>query len=235
MAPCPRGTPTIKPYISLQHTGNTLGRPITKRLYLEHVDGFEQFLIGGTADGPVDFGPPTTEGAYYFVEYVSGAFNECVGDRPVRRPPIATRNILTGNRRYGRNRWDHYRRSALPVPRGEDDPQRGPVQKIGAAGDRIEVASELLLVSNTTGAAITLTSPVEGGEDGEFVTIMNVGTDDVLLQDQATSPQSNLRLVSSRVKLGPRHSIELVYLFSVRSDPTDRGDWVQVGNVVPVL
>ena len=91
------------------------------------------------------------------------------------------------------------------------------------------------IAGNTSGAAITLRSVFEDGEDGEFVTIINVGTDDVMLQDQTASPDSNLRLVASRVKLGPRHSIGLVYLSSVKAHAMDRGDWVQIGNVVPVL
>src|SRR5207237_2021462 len=116
---CPRPTPALKPYISMQHTSQYPGRP-NKRLYLEQVGGFEQFLIGGTADGPFNFGPPTTAGAYYSVEYVASAFDECVDGHKRRRPPIATRNILTENRRYARNRWDHYKRSALLLPRGGD-------------------------------------------------------------------------------------------------------------------
>lgn len=95
-------------------------------------------------------------------------------------------------------------------------------QAIALAADQIAHTSDNCIVSNTTGGAITLTSTptITDGVDGEEIWIVNVGTQDVVLQDQGTLANSNLRLGAATRTLGPRDNITLVY-------SADVGDWVE--------
>lgn len=95
---------------------------------------------------------------------------------------------------------------------------------IALAGDAIDPNRALTLLTNTTAAAITLTSTptVPDGVNGEIVRLVNTGPMAVSLQDQATLASSNLRLWAPKVTLNTRESLELQYLSEV-------GDWVQVG------
>ncbi|HEY6014590.1 MAG TPA: hypothetical protein VIU37_11295, partial [Candidatus Limnocylindrales bacterium] len=64
--------------------------------------------------------------------------------------------------------------------------------------------------------------------DGQMLLIVNVGANNITLQDQGTLAGSNLRLTAAGVTLGPRDSVKLMYSSTV-------GDWIQVGNLVSVL
>jgi hypothetical protein len=79
-------------------------------------------------------------------------------------------------------------------------------------------------ISNTTGGSITLTSTptIAAGEDGMWLCILNVGTQNVVVQDQGTLPLSNLRLAAATRTIGPRDSLILRY-------SADIGDWVEIG------
>lgn len=104
-------------------------------------------------------------------------------------------------------------------------------QAITAAGNSITVTyAELVRIANGTGGSITLTSTptIANGYNGQTITIINFGTQNVVLQDQGTLASSNLRLTATTITLGPRHSVELTYF-------ADYADWFQTGPVVAVI
>lgn len=105
-------------------------------------------------------------------------------------------------------------------------------QAIAAATDTITVgdADYNAPISNTTGGSITLTSAptIANGTDGEEILLYNVGTQDVVLQDQGTLANSNLRLTAATITLTPRDSVRLMFSSTV-------GDWLQVGAVIAVV
>jgi hypothetical protein len=102
-------------------------------------------------------------------------------------------------------------------------------QVIDAAGDTILALADVTLISNATGGSITLTSAptIADGFNGQKIILTNVGSQDVVLQDQGTLASSNLRLVGASVTLSPRDSITLVY-------NTTNADWVQTTPVAAV-
>lgn len=118
------------------------------------------------------------------------------------------------------DRQDNIKRAIVP----------GIWQSIDAASDAIVIDSEMVLPYNDTAGSITLTSTptIASGANGQICKIMNIGTQNIVLQDQGTLAGSNLRLTANTITLTPRDSIELIYL-------TDFGDWMQIGNVVNVL
>ena len=95
-------------------------------------------------------------------------------------------------------------------------------QTISAVGNTILADAEYVVVSNTTGGSLTLTSTptIADGQPGQEVEIINVGTQNVVIQDQGTLGGSNLRLVGTNATLTPRDSVKLRYNATV-------GDWVQ--------
>ena len=103
-------------------------------------------------------------------------------------------------------------------------------QSITVAGDTIAPSGDVKIVTNTTGGGITLTSApsIPNGINGQRMTVMNVGTQNVVIQDQGTLASSNLRLNGTSVTIAPRQSIELMYSTTV-------GDWVQTGALVAVI
>jgi hypothetical protein len=104
------------------------------------------------------------------------------------------------------------------------------VQAIATASDVITANGKSKLMSNTTGGAITLTSAptIADGINGQEVTLMNTGTQNIVLQDQGTLAGSNLRLSAASITLTPLDSVKLKFFTVV-------GDWVQQGNVVTVV
>ena len=103
-------------------------------------------------------------------------------------------------------------------------------QVIAAVGNTILANADTAILSNTTGGSLTLTSAptIADGVNGQKITLLNVGTQNIVIQDQGTLASSNLRLATAGVTLAPRQSVQLTY-------STDVGDWVQSGLVVTVI
>jgi hypothetical protein len=109
-------------------------------------------------------------------------------------------------------------------------------QSFSVAGTTLSQAAEYVELTNTSAGSLTLSSvptiadpPGANVEkNGKVVEYVNVGAQNIVLQDQATLAGSNLRLTATTVTLTPRDSIRFRYSVAV-------GDWVQVGNVVVVL
>jgi hypothetical protein len=86
------------------------------------------------------------------------------------------------------------------------------------------------LLDNRTRGPITLTATptIPNGLEQQMIRLLNMGPQDIALQDQGTLAKSNLRLTAAQLTLRPRASVQLVYLGSV-------GAWVQIGSVVNAL
>lgn len=78
--------------------------------------------------------------------------------------------------------------------------------------------------SVTVGTATT-TPILPDGFDGQSITLLNVGANDIILTDQGTMAASNLRLTASTVTLTGLDSIRLTFSSVV-------GDWIQTGPLV---
>jgi hypothetical protein len=103
-------------------------------------------------------------------------------------------------------------------------------QTLSAAGNAITATAKVKALTNSTGGSLTLTSAptIADGQNGQIVELVNVGAQDIVLQDQGTLPSSNLRLTAASITLTPRDSVRLRYNATV-------GDWVQSGPLVNVL
>lgn len=103
-------------------------------------------------------------------------------------------------------------------------------QTISAVGNTILANAEYVVISNTTGGSLTLTSAptIANGQAGQIVTITNVGTQNVVIQDQGTLASSNLRLMTTTVVISPRDSVTLMYNATV-------GDWIQITPLATVI
>lgn len=97
-----------------------------------------------------------------------------------------------------------------------------------AAGTAIVADHEVVMVDSAGPVTLTAVPTVANGADGQMLAILNVGANNITLQDQGTLAGSNLRLTAAGVTLTPRDSIQLMYSATV-------GDWVQIGNLVSVL
>lgn len=98
-------------------------------------------------------------------------------------------------------------------------------RSIAVVGDPLTAAAVLATryeLTNTSGGSLTLTSTptLADGVTGQVVTFLNVGAQNIVLQDQGTLPASNLRLGAATRTLGPRDSIRLAW-------STGIGDWVE--------
>jgi hypothetical protein len=103
-------------------------------------------------------------------------------------------------------------------------------QTLSAAGNAITATAKVKALTNSTGGSLTLTSAptIADGQNGQIIELVNVGTQDIVLQDQGTLPSSNLRLTAASITLTPRDTVRLRYNATV-------GDWVQTSPVVNVL
>lgn len=104
-------------------------------------------------------------------------------------------------------------------------------QTLSAAGNAITANAEYKTLDNNTGASLTLTSAptIADGQNGQEIELTNVDSaDNIVLQDQGTLANSNLRLQAATITLTPRDSVRLRYSTAV-------GDWVQTGPVSAVL
>jgi len=97
-------------------------------------------------------------------------------------------------------------------------------------GDTIPITSRIVKLNNTSAGSLTLTSAptLANGVDGQRIQLINIGVDDVVIQDQGTLANSNLRLTGNTLTFSTRDNVELEY-------DADIGDWVQVGPLVNVL
>jgi hypothetical protein len=97
-------------------------------------------------------------------------------------------------------------------------------QTISAAGNTILANATVVLVSNTTAGSITLTSTphIADGVNGQVVTLVATGTQNIVLRDQSAIA-SNLRLPgAANLTLGTNDTATFVFSSTV-------GDWVCVG------
>jgi hypothetical protein len=103
-------------------------------------------------------------------------------------------------------------------------------QTLSAATDTITAVAETKNLINGTGGSLTMTSAptIPDGTNGQYIRLINIGAQDIVIQDQNTLPASNLRLTGTSITLTPRDSVLLQYISAV-------GDWVQVGTLVTVL
>jgi hypothetical protein len=94
-------------------------------------------------------------------------------------------------------------------------------QSITAAATAIAPTSTVFEITSDGNYTLTATPTIANGQDGQVVTIINVGANTVTLQDQGTLANSNLRLGAATRALAPRDNIELLYDSAV-------GDWVEL-------
>lgn len=96
------------------------------------------------------------------------------------------------------------------------------VQSITSASQAITVASTTKQLTSNSNYTLTAAPTIANGQDGQVITIINVGANTITLQDQGTLASSNLRLSATTVALSPRSSIQLMYSSTI-------SDWVQIG------
>jgi len=96
-------------------------------------------------------------------------------------------------------------------------------QSIAAATDTI-LPDDTVLLTNTSGGSITFTSTptVLDGHDGDRALLVNVSANDLVLKDQGTLANSNLRLATATLTLSTRDSLWLLFSAAI-------GDWLQIG------
>lgn len=84
--------------------------------------------------------------------------------------------------------------------------------------------SDYVILTNTSGGALTVTAAptIPNGFDGERCLLLNVSANNIVLQDQGTLANSNLRLSAATITLGTRDSLWLLYSHDI-------GNWVQIG------
>lgn len=97
-----------------------------------------------------------------------------------------------------------------------------PVQIISAVGSVISPGSTYVRLSNSSGGSLTLTSAptIADGLSQQYLVLYNIGTQNIVLQDQGTLASSNLRLVANTRTIAPRQSLALLY-------SNDIGDWIE--------
>lgn len=216
--------PTVTPFISLLRTSY-----FNQSLDVLVLDG-----VSIPAGGPESNGVSAATKGYLdqkFIYYrdISGTSTDADG-----APVTATTNYLGGvfgtGPGFALNRQD-FPNKIRYIPTTEPTVSNN----ITAAGNSIVANRRTVLITNTTGGSITLTSTptIADGSNGEVIRVVNVGTQNVVIQDQGTLANSNLRLTGNSITLGPRDSIELTFFATIGG--VTLGDWVQTGNVVNVL
>ena len=97
-----------------------------------------------------------------------------------------------------------------------------------AVGTAIAPTARIHEFTSNGNYTLTVAPTIANGQDGEVVTLVNVGSNTITIQDQGTLANSNLRLTAATVAIGPRDSVTLYY-------SGDVGDWVQIGGLVSVI
>lgn len=217
------GSEPTTPFISLTQAAYTGGRSVALIL-----DG----VLGMPAGGPQSNGVGAlTKGTrdYYYIYYrpQSGVSSDFV-------PYPQSTNYLGGNFGGG-DTYDANGRFDIPA-RLRTQPTASPVL-LAAVGNAITVDRTLIALKNTSGGSLTLTSAptIANGANGEIIRLLNVGAQNIVIQDQGTLANSNLRLTATAVTIAPRQSLELTYIASSSSGDYTLGDWVQTGALVTVI
>lgn len=102
-------------------------------------------------------------------------------------------------------------------------------QNIAAAGTAILANSRKVKVTNTTAGSLTLTATptIAAGTDGQTLEVVNIGTQNIVLQDRGTLVGSLLALTATAVTLAPRASIRFTY-------SSDASLWLETGFIQPL-
>lgn len=103
-------------------------------------------------------------------------------------------------------------------------------QAITLAANQIILDTSLRLITNRTGAAITLTSTptIPAGRNGEIITLINVGPTAIKLQDDGTLAGSKLKLgiYGPLLSLGQFQSAQFIYLSTDQTGFENTNAWV---------
>lgn len=139
-----------------------------------------------------------------------------------------TNNVITGNRfRQEGSPGTALIENAATLTRLLNNIGLDPATQTLVAGTAI-VPYPLTPISSAGNITSTAAPTIANGYDAQEVILLNVGTNNIILQDQGTLASSNLRLTATSVTLGARDSIRLTFSAAV-------GDWVQTGGLVNVL
>lgn len=86
-------------------------------------------------------------------------------------------------------------------------------QVLTAAGNTILANAKTVNVDNTSGGSLTLTSlpTIADGASGQRLRIVNVGTQPIVLRDEAVAAGSNLHLGGANHTLLPKTAINLFF------------------------
>jgi hypothetical protein len=85
---------------------------------------------------------------------------------------------------------------------------------LAAVGNAITVTSPVMNLSNTSGGGLTLTSTptiTAGATAGTRVTLVNVGANPVVLQGEATLPNTKLKLGAATRSIGTYGHLSLIF------------------------
>lgn len=217
-------SPTVTPFLSF----------LRSSYFNQNLDVIELDYVSIPQGGPQSNGISAATRGYLDQKYI---YYRDAGGNSVDQdgaPVTATTNYLSGypggGPGFALNRQD-FPNKIRYVPTSEPTINNN----ITAAGNAIVANRHLVLITNTTGGSITLTSTptIADGSNGEVIRIINTGTQNVVLQDQGTLPSSNLRLTAASITLGPLDSIELTFLLTTGG--VTLNDWVQTGVVVNVV
>uniref|UniRef100_A0A6M3IT10 Uncharacterized protein n=1 Tax=viral metagenome TaxID=1070528 RepID=A0A6M3IT10_9ZZZZ len=96
-------------------------------------------------------------------------------------------------------------------------------QTIDEVGDAILANATNIIISNTTGGSLTLTSTptIANGTAGQIIIIENVGTQNIVIQDQDTLGSSNLQLTGVSITLTPNDNVMMKFNGTI-------SDWMQL-------
>lgn len=95
------------------------------------------------------------------------------------------------------------------------------------AGTAILANAGVVQITAASPVTSTAAPTIANGQDGQEVTIVNVGANDITLSDGGTLAGSNLRLSAATIALGQGDSLRLVYSSTL-------GDWIQTGHTALV-
>jgi hypothetical protein len=180
-----------------------------------------------------DLAKPTVDDGYYYrVTAVSGNARTATTEPTWPANGTFTSSNGSGSVTFVRegafwSDWQVGIRAKDPTFTGKVTNTPSATQVIDATGDNIVADATTVLISNTTGGAITLASTpiIPDGVVGQRAEITNIGTQNVVVRDQGTLAGSNLRLGATSRTIGPLDTLIVKFL---------NGDWVEVGFVTTV-
>jgi hypothetical protein len=95
-------------------------------------------------------------------------------------------------------------------------------QALAGNGDTIAANATLKVLTSTAALTMSSTPTVANGQDGQFLILLNGGSNDITLQDKSQLNSSNLHLGAPSRLLTPASSLVLVFASAL-------GSWVEVG------